>query len=146
MPDECGVPGEDGIILPRPMNLNSSRLERYGLYLIDDGQVQFLWVGKDAVPELLQDVFGQPTLDSVRVGKASLEVLDNPFSERVNAVIGKSRDKMGSTNFPHLYIIREDGDPSLRIWALTSLIEDRTDQNESYHQFLQVLRQRVNAG
>jgi protein transport protein SEC24 len=42
-------------------------------------------------------------------------------------------------------VIREDGDPALRIWAIASLVEDRTEHTESYHQFLQILRQKVNA-
>ena len=49
----------------------------------------------------------------------------------------------GSLYYPHLYIVKEDGDPGLRIWAASTLIEDRSDQSPSYPQFLQQLREKV---
>jgi hypothetical protein len=58
-----------------------------------------------------------------------LPELDNDFSERVRAVFHKSRDYrargVGSIVVPHLYFVREDGDPSLKLWAQTLLVEDR---------------------
>ena len=71
MSEECGLPGPDGIIMPPMMNLNSGLFKSHGLYLIDDGQVQFLWIGRDAVPELVQDVFGASSLELVKAGKVS---------------------------------------------------------------------------
>lgn len=44
--------------MPPLLNLSSERIVPYGLYLLDDGVNQFLWVGRDAVPALLMDVFG----------------------------------------------------------------------------------------
>jgi protein transport protein SEC24 len=76
--------------------------------------------------------------------QTTLPLLDNDFSPRVNAVIAKSREMLvGSLYFPHLYIVKDDGDPGLRIWAASSLIEDRSDQAPSYPQFLQQLRDKV---
>ena len=69
MSDEAGLPGPDGIVMPPALNLNSALFKTHGLYLIDDGQVQFLWVGRDAVPELVQDVFGLSSIDLVKAGK-----------------------------------------------------------------------------
>jgi protein transport protein SEC24 len=73
-----------------------------------------------------------------------LPVLENAFSPRVNAVLAKSRDLLsGSLYYPHLYVVKEDGDPGLRIWAASTLIEDRSDTTSSYVQFLQQLRDKV---
>ena len=47
------------------------------------------WVGRDAVPALLADVFGVEDRTQLKQGKASLPVLDNEYSERVRA--GESR-------------------------------------------------------
>ena len=69
MSDEAGLPGPEGIVMPPVMNLNSGLLKTHGLYLIDDGQVQLLWIGRDAVPELVQDVFGLSSLEYVKAGK-----------------------------------------------------------------------------
>jgi protein transport protein SEC24 len=49
----------------------------------------------------------------------------------------------GSLYHPHLYVVKDDGDPGLRVWAASSLIEDRSDQNPSYPQFLQQIRDKV---
>ncbi|KAI9743342.1 MAG: COPII subunit [Claussenomyces sp. TS43310] len=149
MPDEAGVPDPETsqIVLPPVLNLSSERFAPYGLYLIDDGQTQFLWVGKDTVPQLLEDVFGVADRTLLKVGKSVLPELDNDFNERVRAVLQKSRDfrsrGVGSIIMPHMYVVREDGEPSLKLWAQTLLIEDRADQGMSFQQWMGTLREKV---
>lgn len=149
MPDNAGTPDEETghIVLPPAINLSSERLVPYGLYLIDDGQTQFIWIGRDAVPQLVADVFGVEDRSQVQVGKGRIPELDNDFNERVRAVIQKSKDHkslgVGSVTVPHLYIVREDGEPSLKLWAQTLLVEDRADQGVSAAQWLGVLREKV---
>ena len=152
MPDTAGLSDEDTgeIVLPPPVNLSSQVLVPFGLYLIDDGQTQFLWVGRDAVPRLLEDVFGNAEKTQLKVGKQMLPVLDNDFNERVRAVIEKSRDhrakEVGSIIVPHLYVVREDGEPGIRLWAQTMLVEDRADQGVSLSQWMGILREKVTTG
>ena len=55
--------------MPMPLPLTSERLERHGLFLIEDGQTIFLWIGRDAVPQLVMDVFNLPSYDVLRGGK-----------------------------------------------------------------------------
>ncbi|EFX00758.1 protein transport protein [Grosmannia clavigera kw1407] len=149
MPDSAGVPDPETsqIVLPPPLNLSSERFVSYGLYLIDDGQTQFLWIGRDAIPQLLVDVFGVADRTQLRVGKATLPELDNDFNERVRAVIQKSKDfksrGVGSITVPHLYFVREDGEPSLKLWAQTLLVEDRADHSMSFQQWMGNLREKV---
>lgn len=57
--------------MPPPLPLTSERLERHGLYLIEDGQTMFLWVGRDAVPQLVMDVFDLPAYEQLRTGKVT---------------------------------------------------------------------------
>jgi hypothetical protein len=57
--------------MPSPLPLTSERLERHGLFLIEDGQTLFLWVGRDAVPQLIIDVFDLPNYETLRGGKVS---------------------------------------------------------------------------
>lgn len=149
MPDSAGNPDpETGeIIMPPPQNLSSERIVPYGLYLIDDGVNQFLWAGRDAVPALLLDVFGVEDKNAIKQGKTTMPILDNEFNERVRAVLEKSRDHrakgVGSITVPSLYVIREDGDPSLKLWAQTLLVEDRADQGVSLQQWMGMLREKV---
>jgi len=149
MPDDAGLPNEatGAITMPPALNLTSGNLVPYGLYLIDDGQTQFLWLGRDAVPALINDVFGVEDKNALKQGKTSLPVFDTEMNERVRAVVEKSRDHRGkgcgSIILPPLYLIREDGEPSLRLWAQTLLVEDRADQGVSGPQFLGLLREKV---
>lgn len=149
MPENAGLPDEQTgeIVLPPPVNLTMERLVSHGLYLIDDGQTQFLWVGRDAVPQLIYDVFGFVDKSQLRVGKQSLPDLDSDFNQRVRAVIEKSRDYrskgVGSIVVPHLYVVKEDGEPGLRLWAQTMLMEDRAEQSLSLLQWLGSLREKV---
>jgi len=133
--------------MPPPLNLSSANLVPYGLYLIDDGQTQFMWLGRDAVPALIADVFGTEDKNMLKQGKTSIPVIDSEMNERVRAVVEKSRDHRGkgcgSIVVPPLYLIREDGEPSLRLWAQTLLIEDRADQGVSGAQFIGMLREKV---
>jgi len=55
--------------MPPPHPPTSERLERHGLYIIEDGQTMFLWVGRDAVPQLIMDVFNLPSYEVLRGGK-----------------------------------------------------------------------------
>lgn len=149
MPDTAGLPDEStgDIVLPPPINLSSASLVPYGLYLIDDGQTQFLWIGREVVPQLVEDVFAVPDKTQVKVGKQTLPILENDFNERVRAVVEKSRDHrsrgVGSVVVPHLYVVREDGEPGMRLWAQTMLVEDRADQGVSLKQWLGVMREKV---
>ncbi|EZF68804.1 protein transporter SEC24 [Trichophyton soudanense CBS 452.61] len=149
MPDDAGIPHpETGkIVLPPLTNLSSERLVPHGMYLIDDGQTQFLWIGRDAVPQLINDVFGPSDKSLLRVGKQVLPETENDFNERVRAVISKSRDKLsrgvGSIISPHLYVVKEDGEPGLRLWAQSMMVEDRADQSVSLQQWMGLLREKV---
>ncbi|KAH7910275.1 Sec23/Sec24 trunk domain-containing protein [Hygrophoropsis aurantiaca] len=144
MPPEAGTVSESGIIMPPLLPLTSERLERHGLFLIEDGQNIFLWVGRDAVPQLIMDVFNLPNYEVLRGGKTTLPILDNPFSQRVNAIVQKTREMRRGVYHPHLYIVKEDGEPPLRLWALSCLIQDRADVLPSYQQFITQLKDKVN--
>ena len=114
---------------------------------LDDGQTQFLWVGRDAVPALIADVFGLPGKNELKQGKTTLPVLENEFNERVRAVVAKSADHrakgVGSIVVPPLYVIREDGEPSLKLWAQTLLVEDRSEGVPSLAQWMGIAREKV---
>lgn len=149
--------------MPPALPLTSERLERHGLFLIEDGQTIFLYIGRDAVPQLVMDVFNLPSYEVLRGGKVcsprlfaspspdsvfhpqtTLPILDNPFSQRINAVIQKTREMRRGVYHPHLYIVKDDGEPPLRLWALSALIQDRADVLPSYQQFVSSLKDKVN--
>ena len=147
MAPEVGLPDSETrqLILPPKLNLSGERIVSHGLYLIDDGQTQFLWVGRDAVPQLLQDAFGVSAMNEVPNGKVELATVDSELNTKIHNIINKSRERIDSITWPTLFIIKEDGDPALRLWASTYLIEDRTDSSVGYAQFLNTLREKINS-
>lgn len=80
--------GENGLIMPMPLPLSSERLERHGLYLIEDGQTMFLWIGRDAVDQLVMDVFNLPAYEQLRGGK--VRVVPNGFLLCVISVLNSN--------------------------------------------------------
>jgi protein transport protein SEC24 len=75
--------------------------------------------------------------------KGTIPLLENDFSQRVNAVIAKTREMRRGVYRPYLFIIKEDGEPPLRSWALSALIQDRHDSTPSYAQYLTQLKDKV---
>jgi protein transport protein SEC24 len=73
----------------------------------------------------------------------TLPLLDNPFSQRVNAIIAKTREMRRNPYWQQLYVVKADAEPALRNWALSLLIEDRVDRTASYSQFLSLVKDKV---
>lgn len=76
MPPEAGLPAEDeagaegaegskSVVLPPVINLSIERLQCDGVFLLDDALNLYLWVGRSAPPELLQSLFGVPSMEGV---------------------------------------------------------------------------------
>jgi len=157
MPDGVGLPDEETgeIVLPDAINSSSEHFERYGLYLINNTTELFLWIGGDAVPELVNDVFGVPDIFQVPIGKHELPILDNEFNERVRNVISKVREGDDKVMYQNLYIVRggSANEPinaanarevaSLRMWSASQLVEDRINKEKSYREFLSATKEKL---
>ncbi|KAH8556251.1 hypothetical protein BGW37DRAFT_417351 [Umbelopsis sp. PMI_123] len=143
MPAEAGEVGEKGVVLPPRLNLSGEKLEPHGCYLLENGQNLYIWVGRGVVPQLCLDLFDVKSYEGLRGGKITLPSLENPFNQKVNMIIGKIREMRRGNYYPQLYLVKEDGEPALRLWFLSHLIEDRTDNVLSYPQLLQHLKDRV---
>ena len=61
----------------------------------------------------------------------------------MNAVIQKTRELRRGVYYPHLYVVKEDGEQALRLWALSCLVQDRGDVLPSYQQFITQLKDKV---
>ena len=75
--------------------------------------------------------------------QTTLPSLETDFNQRVNLIVAKTREMRRSSYYPQLYVIKEDGDPALRLWFLSHLIEDRAEPVMSYHQYLGHLKDKV---
>jgi protein transport protein SEC24 len=143
MPADAGEYTENGVVFPPALNLTSETLEIHGCYLLENGQNIFLFVGRSVVPQLCADLFDVKTYEGLKGGKVTLPVLETPLNRKVNTLIGKLRELRRGNYYPTLYLVKEDGDPYLRLWFMAHMIEDRNDNIMSYQQFLQHLKDRV---
>lgn len=148
------------IVLPEPINDTKASWENYGLYLIDNGAELFLWISGDVVPGLVQDLCGTSNLYEVQTGKTELpEFLfeDSEFNYKVRQIIAKIREQKDSITWKSLYIIigGSSNEPmemtqqrdlmALRLWALSCLVEDKSQFEQGYREFLTSLRTKVTA-
>ncbi|KAJ7729938.1 protein transporter SEC24 [Mycena metata] len=141
MPEDVGFIGSEGtLIMPTPLPLTSAWWESHGLYLIDDGQVIYLVVARDAVPLLIHDVFGAEDYNALRAGKVDLPDMDSAISQRIRSIIGKIRERRGSVHHPTVCVVKDDamsGNTGMRSTAVQTLIHDRLDDLRlGYRQFL----------
>lgn len=161
MEEEIGLPnGEEqengSILLPQRMNASATLMEKYGLYLIDNGQELFLWIGGDAVPELIQDVFGMNDIFQLPIGKHELPILENSiFNTRIRNIITALRSRDDTIKYQTLYIVRGQSisEPvnipnarelaSFRMWVASELVEDKLATIESYREFLQNMKSKI---
>ncbi|KAJ7131169.1 Sec23/Sec24 trunk domain-containing protein [Mycena epipterygia] len=138
MPPDVGFIGDEGtLIMPTPLPLTSAWWEAHGLYLIDDGQVVYLWVGRDAVPQLIIDVFGATDYRVLQGGKVALPEVDTAISQRIRSIIGKIRERRGVGCYPSVCVVKDDSTSGFRSAAVQTLIHDHVDElRVSYRQFL----------
>ncbi|KNC84537.1 hypothetical protein SARC_03240 [Sphaeroforma arctica JP610] len=67
MPEDAGTVGANGqIILPPTIPLTAERLEHNGVYLIESGINMFMWVTKNAAPEVLYALFNVQHFDHLQ--------------------------------------------------------------------------------
>ena len=69
----------------------------------------------------------------------------NDFLSRLLNIIHKLRllRRQQNSAYPQIYLVKEDGDPGMRMWFLSHLIQDRFDAVPSYHQFLSLMRDEI---
>ncbi|KAK7024752.1 protein transporter SEC24, partial [Favolaschia claudopus] len=148
MPPEVGFVGNEGIfMMPSPLPLTGTWWERHGLYLINDGQIMYLVVAPDAVPLLIQDVFGVGNYGELKSGKMELPELDTAISQRITAIIGNIREHRDVVR-PTVYVVKDDATSpmALRNAMVQNLIHDHVDGVRfSYRAFLSDIAAKINA-
>ncbi|KAJ7034470.1 protein transporter SEC24 [Mycena alexandri] len=141
MPEDVGFIGSEGaLIMPTSLPLTSAWWESHGLYLIDDGQVIYLVVARDAVPLLIHDVFGVEDYKALQAGKIDLPDVDSAISQRIRLIIGKIRERRGVVHYLTVCVVKDDavsGNTAMRSTAVQALVHDRLDDLRlGYRQFL----------
>uniref|UniRef100_A0A8C4RES2 Protein transport protein Sec24C-like n=1 Tax=Erpetoichthys calabaricus TaxID=27687 RepID=A0A8C4RES2_ERPCA len=108
-------------------------LSSHGVYLADNTQTLFLWVGKAAPPELAQSIFNMPSFNNVQSGKCVLPNLNNSISQTVRDEIERLRHQRSRDM--QLLLVKQDEESENRFKHL--LVEDRSPNGgASYPDFL----------
>jgi protein transport protein SEC24 len=134
--DETACAGPDNIKLPAVTNLSFERFSQDAVYLLDDSEQLFMWLGRAVPPQFLMSCFSVQSLDPVDCSQ--LVLLQNPdsLSERVNNIVNALRSERKT--YMQLHVVREgSGEAEARFsWHL---VEDRasfTGGTYSYPEFL----------
>eukprot|EP00922_Rhytidocystis_sp_ex-Travisia-forbesii_P027728 GHVS01040710.1.p1 GENE.GHVS01040710.1~~GHVS01040710.1.p1 ORF type:complete len:927 (+),score=159.09 GHVS01040710.1:82-2781(+) len=132
-----GTPDEtEQVVVPTALNLTSEHMTQEGAYMLEDGEVIMLWIGKGVSVEWIEAVFGVQSLEQLHpdYAEAAINTAPGSVGARVLAILQALRDSR-QPPFMKLLVIRQ-GDPSEHKF-FSSLIEDRTHSLMlSYQEFL----------
>ena len=65
---ECGTLDDNGtVVLPNILNLSSEKMSRSGLFLMDNGQDLYVWMGKELPQDLFATLFGVTDVSTMDV-------------------------------------------------------------------------------
>ncbi|CAH1795236.1 unnamed protein product [Owenia fusiformis] len=123
----------DSSQLPTAIRCSAERLRDHGVYLLENGVSMFLWVGMNAAPDWVQNVFGVQSVAQIDIDKTQILDLDTPLSQRIRGIIKKIRDQR--QRHMKLTIVRQRD--KLDPWFHHFLVEDKgTNGTASYVDFL----------
>ncbi|CAL4892454.1 unnamed protein product [Urochloa decumbens] len=122
---------EDDSLIPSPLTLNSENIHDDGVYLLENGEDGFIYVGNSVNPVTLEQIFGVSSLALVP-NQLVLEPFDNELSMKVNEVVNEIRRQRCS--YLRLRLCKK-GDPSGDFFR-SLLVEDKAPGGLSYVEFL----------
>uniref|UniRef100_A0A673AQ31 Protein transport protein Sec24B-like n=1 Tax=Sphaeramia orbicularis TaxID=375764 RepID=A0A673AQ31_9TELE len=132
-------------VVPQPhlLHLSAERLSRDGAFLMDCGNVFYLWIGKCCSDMFIRDVLGIPNYASIPPNMTHIPELETTLSERVRAFVDWLQDNRAFTCllFVFLFFCRDDG--SAKATFFQQLVEDRSESSSSYYEFLQHIEQQM---
>jgi protein transport protein SEC24 len=118
--------------LPKVVPLSSENLDNDGIFLLENGEDGFFYVGRQASSEILHQLFGVQSVEEVVSGQFLLEEFNNDLSKRLNEVVNEIRRQRCS--YLRLRLLKR-GDP-LEFLFFSYLVEDKSPLGFSYVEFL----------
>ncbi|CAN9514521.1 unnamed protein product [Ophioblennius macclurei] len=124
---------------PRLLHLSAERLSRDGAFLMDCGNVFYLWIGKSCNQMFIRDVLGCPDHASIPPNMSHIPELQTLLSQRVRAFLDWLQDNRSFSST--LHVLRDEA--SAKGAVFQHLVEDGGEGTASYHEFLQHVQQQV---
>ncbi|XP_072347545.1 protein transport protein Sec24B-like isoform X1 [Scyliorhinus torazame] len=131
--------GKETVKRPALVQLMAENLTLQGAFLIDCGNVLYIWVGRHCSTSFLDGVLGVTSYTSLPGTLTLLPILQNPASKLIQALLGSLR-KERLYHAP-CFIIKDDS--TSRSVFIKRLVDDRTETAMSYYEFLLHLKERV---
>lgn len=134
MSAEAGSIAEDGsVINPAQVSCSSEELDGSGVFILDSGLRLFLWVGRHAPKDLLQNLFGTSSFDEVPTG-GELPMLDTEVNTKTRTIL-QHMQHQGAYWRP-VEVMKQRFPGEAKVYA--HLIEDKSSPgyNMSYVEFL----------
>ncbi|KAK5864394.1 hypothetical protein PBY51_015640 [Eleginops maclovinus] len=128
-------------VVPQPhlLHLSAERLSRDGAFLMDCGNVFYLWIGKNCSEMFIRDVLGCPNYASIPQNMSHIPELETTLSERVRAFLDWLQDNRAFCSTIH--VLKDDA--SSKATFFQYLVEDRSESASSYPQFLEHIQQQM---
>ncbi|KAI0266536.1 protein transporter SEC24 [Gloeopeniophorella convolvens] len=123
-------PETGAIEMPSLMRASYVFMQEDGIYLIDNEELQVLWVGQAASPQLLLDLFGMEDIFKVDSRITELPVLETRLSKQVRNILAQRSEEKGG-RATRLLIARQNFDAT-EIEFADMLVEDHNNAALSY--------------
>ncbi|KAJ0171020.1 hypothetical protein K1T71_013219 [Dendrolimus kikuchii] len=132
--------GERGC--PPPLRASVDKMNEHGVYLLENGVHMLLWVGSQAPPDFIRDVFGVSAPQQIDTQVCELPALETPASDAVRAIVDDARAKRRTAM--RLTIMRQHD--KLEAVLRHFLVEDRgVDGSSSYVDYLCHIHKEIRA-
>ncbi|PCH39444.1 protein transporter SEC24 [Wolfiporia cocos MD-104 SS10] len=129
------------IRLPSLMRDSYIFMDSFGLYLIDNEDMMVLWIGSDASPQLIKDLFDVDDFMNIDARMLQLPQLPTLLSTQVRNIIAHRHAQRGWT--PKLLIARRNMDAA-EIEFSDMLVEDQNNAAMSYLDYLCFVHKQIN--
>ncbi|KAJ3106424.1 DNA mismatch repair protein msh6 [Phlyctochytrium planicorne] len=133
-PEVATVDEKGRMRLPTAIRTSFERLDPAGIYVVENGQTMYFWLGRNTPSDALQGLFGVDKLESVDFRLRSLPVLNTPLSNQVRAVINYIIEER--PRFMQMQIVRHQLDPYLEVEFANFLTEDQNHDGMTYVDYL----------
>ncbi|KAI9223746.1 hypothetical protein BC828DRAFT_344662 [Blastocladiella britannica] len=127
---------------PVHTRVSYERLDADGCYLLENGQVAMLWLGRNIDPEYLRGILGAPSLAQVDVSQHVIAARDHPASHKLQAFLGDLAVRYKR----HLAIqIVRQGMDQQELEFVSHMTEDKNHEAMPYVDFLVLVHRQIHA-
>jgi len=139
--NDQGAISEGDKVIPQPprLHLSAEMVDSHGAYMMDTGEVIYLYVGKNIDPAVLQATLGPSVYAALPELMYELPELETQESERLRNFLQHLQNQKPQPAV--LQFIREDS--KIRHLFTSYLVDGRTESSLSYYEFLQHLKTQV---